>query len=66
MAFTQTDIDKMKAAIATGAKTLQIGTERVEYWSLAEMREALAVMEAEVSGSTSRIPVSQPDTSRGL
>lgn len=58
MPFTSADIDKLKRAIATGARSVvyQSGDERreVSYKSLAEMRAALAMMEAEVSGSASR------------
>lgn len=55
MAFSQGDIDALKKAIATGAKSVlyQSGDERreVQYKSLAEMRTALSMMEAEVAGS---------------
>lgn len=49
MAWTQTDIDKLKAAIALGAKRVRYVSGEVEYHSLAEMRSLLADMEREVS-----------------
>ena len=67
MAWTQSDIDSLKAAIAKGVKVVQMGTERVEYASIAEMRSILGMMEAEVAGtSRGSISVSYPSTSRGL
>ena len=53
MAFTQTHIDALKEAIATGALEVEFGTgterRRIKYRSLAEMRSTLADMLAEVS-----------------
>jgi microcompartment protein CcmL/EutN len=54
MAYTQADIDALKSAIATGARDVQRGDERVSYRSLADMKEALRMMENEVSGATSK------------
>jgi len=57
MAWTQTDIETLKAAIATGAKRVAFGSGETrreqEFRSLAEMQNTLAQMEAEVSGRTS-------------
>ncbi len=68
MAWTQGDIDGLKAAIARGARRVRINGEEVEYASMAEMMRALARMEAEVSGSSSRygFAVILPTTERGL
>lgn len=53
MAFTQTDIDKLKAAIGTGARKVRYSDGReVEYRTLAEMREVLTMMQADVSSSS--------------
>jgi len=53
MAWTQSDIDTLKAAIATGAKKVTFGAgpdkREVEYRSLAEMEETLRKMEVEVN-----------------
>lgn len=56
MAYTQSDIDQLKTAIASGALEVQYPNGRVRYRSLAEMRETLAIMEAEVSGSSTVTP----------
>lgn len=50
MAFTQSDIDALKAAIATGATKVRYPDSReIEYRSLRDMRETLRIMEADVS-----------------
>lgn len=52
MAFTQTDVDALKAAMAKGVRRVRNSNgEEVLYNSFAEMRQALAMMEAEVAGS---------------
>lgn len=50
MAWSQTDIDSLKAAIATGAlKVRYADGSEVTYRSLAEMRTTLSMMQADVS-----------------
>jgi hypothetical protein len=53
MAYTQNDIDELKAAIATGALRVRFGSgpdsREVTYRSLDQMRSILADMQAEVS-----------------
>lgn len=53
MAYTQDDIDALKAAIASGARRVKFGSgpdsREVEYRSLADMRATLADMLAEMS-----------------
>lgn len=67
MAFTQTDADTLRRAIASGARTLKLNGEEVTYGSLAELRAALAMVEAELTGvSQSAVRVIYPRTSRGL
>lgn len=69
MAYTQTDIDNLKKAIARGARSLTLGNgESVTYMTLAEMRSALREMEDEVSGANraGSFSVSYPRTTRGL
>lgn len=55
MAYTQADIDALKAAIATGALEVEFGAgpdkQRVRYRSLADMQAILAQMIAEVDGA---------------
>ena len=67
MAFTQTDADTLRRAIASGARTLKLNGEEVTYGSLAELRAALAMVEAELTGvSQNAVRVIYPRTSRGL
>ena len=53
MAWSQSDIDTLKAAIASGARKVKYGygpdAQEVEYRSLDEMRQVLADMLAEVN-----------------
>lgn len=53
MAWTQTDIDALKAAIATGALKVKFGAgpdeREITYRSLADMNATLAQMQAELS-----------------
>jgi hypothetical protein len=67
MAWTQTDIDTLKSAIARGVREVRVNGEMVQYASLKEMRQALEMMQAEVSGvSRSAVTIIYPTTSRGL
>lgn len=60
MAYTQADIDALKAAIRTGAKSISVNGRTITYHSLAEMRQALRDMDAEVNPQTvTRRPVSR-------
>jgi hypothetical protein len=55
MAFTQTQVDALRAAIATGALTVRNANgEFVTYRSLAEMRQTLSVMVAELTSPALR------------
>lgn len=69
MPYTQTDIDTLKAAIASGALEVEFGSgaerRRVKYRSLADMRSTLADLIAEVSPSTSLGRVSYIEHDRG-
>ncbi|RWH86436.1 MAG: hypothetical protein EOR77_21550 [Mesorhizobium sp.] len=53
MAWTQTDIDAIKKAMATGVLTVKHGETLSTFRSMSEMERVLARMEAEVKGSTS-------------
>lgn len=52
MAWTQTDVDALKAAIASGQLIVRSADRMINYRTLDEMRETLDLMEAEVSGNT--------------
>lgn len=49
MAFTQSDVDRMKAALATGELEVQAadGT-RVRYQTFAEMQQRISYIESEI------------------
>lgn len=57
MAWVQADIDALKAAIASGQLMVRSGDRMVTYRGMAEMKEALALMEAEVAGNTSGLRI---------
>lgn len=62
MAYSQTDIDTLKAAIATGALECEFGAgpdkRRVRYRSLADMKQTLADMQAEVAPTSAPARIS--------
>ena len=55
MAYSQADIEKLRAAIATGAKRVRFGSgpdsREVEYRDLSEMKQVLADMLTENAGT---------------
>ncbi len=55
MAYTQTDLNNLKAAIATGARRVKFGagpdSREVEYRSLADMIATKNLIEAELSAA---------------
>jgi hypothetical protein len=50
MAFTQSDADRLRSAIAKGVSSVELNGEKVTYRSLAEMKEALRMVEGELAG----------------
>lgn len=57
MAWTQTDIDRLKRAIALNVRLVKYSDgEQVEYPTLDEQLKALAVMQAEVSAAAGDPP----------
>jgi len=50
MAWTQTDIDALKEAIASGLLSVQYTDKTIRYQSTQDQLAALAAMEAEVAG----------------
>ncbi len=66
MAWTQTQIDALKAAIASGVLIVRHGDTWTTYRSLNEMMRVLASMEAEANaGSRPRRTVAQFDKGFG-
>lgn len=54
MAWTQTDIDALKAAIKTGIRRVTYTDKTVEYQDMSAMIRALKLMEAEVAPAAAR------------
>lgn len=52
MAWTQSDVDALKAALAAGVLTVKHGETLTTYRSLNEMRQLLAMMQTEVTTRT--------------
>jgi hypothetical protein len=50
-AWTQADLDAIKAAIASGTKSIQYEDKVVTYHSLKEMMDLVAIIEAELEPS---------------
>lgn len=49
MAFTQTDLDNINAAIATGEMTVECNGRRVTYRSMAELQAAKTHIQGEIA-----------------
>lgn len=54
MAYTQTQIDALKAAMASGVLTVRHGETTNTFRSLSEMEKQLSIMEADVAGANTR------------
>jgi len=52
-ALSQTDIDKLKKAIAKGVRRVEYPSGVVEYQSTDDMLKALAFAEADIAGTSS-------------
>ena len=52
MAFTHAQIDALKAAIAQGVLTVEFADRKVTYRNLQEMRDTLAMMEADLASAS--------------
>jgi hypothetical protein len=68
--WTQSDIDTLKAAVASGVQTVSYSgppARTVTYQSLAEMRDLLAEMVADVAGQAgTRQPYRYAASSKGF
>ena len=53
MAWTQSDVDTLKTAIATGVRTVEYQDRSVTYQDTAAMLQALSLMQQEVAASSS-------------
>ncbi|WP_406720424.1 hypothetical protein RPE78_12290 [Thioclava litoralis] len=68
MAYTQDQIESLKAAMAKGVTSVEMNGERVQFRSLDEMQRQLGRMQAEVAGArrVSTLRQLRPRLSRGL
>lgn len=68
MAFTQADADRLRAAIAKGVSHAKVNGEELTFRSLAEMKETLRMIEAELAGTAAAagFAVGYARTTRGL
>lgn len=55
MPWTQDDADRLRAAIAQGAKRVEYADKKIEYHDLNQMRQLLREMEQEL-GLTPKMP----------
>lgn len=51
MAFTQTDLDRLNAAIASGVLTVEYDGERRTFQDMASLMKAKAMVEAELANA---------------
>jgi len=51
MAFTQSEVDALRRAIASGTRRFQYQGRTIEYRDLAEMRDTLEMMQSELNGT---------------
>jgi hypothetical protein len=67
MAWTQSDVDALKAAIASGVRVVEYHDRKVEYQTTHEMLEALGPMQQEVNATNHTAkPFIRVGTSKGL
>ena len=52
MALTQTDLDNLESAMASGALTVEIDGERVTYRSIEGLRSAIAYTKGDLAAAT--------------
>jgi len=55
MAFTQTDLDNINAAIATGELSVEVNGRKVVYRSVDDLLKARAVMQADLASSSAAV-----------
>ncbi|MEM9734250.1 MAG: hypothetical protein AAF903_12320 [Pseudomonadota bacterium] len=65
MGYTQKDIERLKKAMATGARRVKIKEHETEFRSVSEMQRLLGIMERDVVGA-GHSAVSIPVVNSGL
>lgn len=65
MAFTQADVDTIKKAIASGVARVDFSDgRRVDYRTVADLKDALALAQADVTGNQTDTTVSYASFSK--
>ena len=59
MAFTQSHLDALEAALAKGEKRVSFGDKTVEYRSVEEIQAAIRTVEAEIARNAGASPKRQ-------
>ena len=65
MAFTQSDLDNIDQAIASGQLRVRVGDRDITYRSIAELRKARAIIAQSMSNRPT-FGTSYPKTSKGI
>lgn len=66
MAFTQSDIDTLKTAMLSNVKSVTFADGRtVQYRDIAEMKDVLAMAQADVNAASNKSPISYLTVTRG-
>lgn len=66
MAWTQADIDTLKAAMAKGVRSVTFGDQSLTFHSLDEQRTLLALMQREVNTAAGKPTTRYAVTSKGI
>lgn len=66
MAFTQTDVETLEGAIASGAKVVRMDGREFEYQSIKQMLEALDRVKASVASANAAVSPAKPKRPKGF
>jgi hypothetical protein len=66
MAYTQEDLDNIKAAISSGERRVRLADKEVEYRTIDEMLKVKSLIENELRGTKIGITRVYADYSRGV
>lgn len=64
--YTQAQLDSLRAAVATGVRTIKVDGKEVTYSSTGEMLRLIAVIEGALTPAASRVTYYNPRYDRGL
>lgn len=52
MSYSQADLDRLKSALAKGVTSVEVDGQRITYRSVAELRQAISMVESELQAAT--------------